>query len=66
MLNALSVGVRGGKWHALNDKVSSELNLFVSARKVTGKKGAAGVDRQSTEDFAEHEVAEIRRLSEKH
>ena len=65
MLNALSVGVRGGKWHALNDKVSSELNLFVSARKVTGKKGAAGVDRQSTEDFAENEIAEIHRLSEK-
>lgn len=65
MLNALNVGVRGGKWHALNDKVSSELNLFVSAKEVLGKKGAAGVDRQSTEDFAEHEVAEIQRLNEK-
>ena len=39
MLNALSVGVRGGKWHALCDKVCSELNLFVSARKVVGRKG---------------------------
>jgi len=62
MLNALTVGVRGGKWHALSDKVESELNLFTSARKVVGKKGAAGVDRQSTEDFAEHEIAETRRL----
>ncbi len=62
MLNALTVGVRGGKWHALSDKVQSELNLFTSARKVIGKKGAAGVDRQSTEDFAEHEIDEIRRL----
>jgi RNA-directed DNA polymerase len=62
MLNALTVGVRGGKWHALSDKVESELNLFTSARKVVGKKGAAGVDRQSTEDFAEHEIDEIRRL----
>ena len=62
MLNALIVGVRGGKWHALIDKVESELNLFLSARKVTGKKGAAGVDRQSTEDFAEKEIREIRRL----
>jgi RNA-directed DNA polymerase len=62
MLNALTVGVRGGKWHALSDKVESELNLFLSARKVIGKSGAAGVDRQSTEDFAEHEIAEIRRL----
>src|SRR5210317_1638989 len=49
MLNALTVGVRGGKWHALSDKVESELNLFTSARKVVGKKGAAGVDRQSTD-----------------
>ena len=62
MLNALTVGVRGGKWHALIDKVESELNLFTSARKVVGKKGAAGVDRQSTEDFGEHEIDEIRRL----
>jgi len=64
MLDALTVGVRGGKWHALIDKVCSELNLFVSARKVVGKKGAAGVDRQSTEDFSEKEIAEIRRLRE--
>ncbi|MFG0289967.1 MAG: group II intron reverse transcriptase/maturase [Rhodopirellula sp. JB044] len=64
MLNALDVGVRGGKWHALIDKVYRELNLFVSARKVIGRKGAAGVDRQSTEDFSEDEIAEIRRLSE--
>ena len=62
MLNALTVGVRGGKWHALIDKVVSELNLYVAARKVLGKKGAAGIDRQSTADFAEHEVAEIRKL----
>jgi len=62
MLNALTVGVRGGKWHALIDKVYRELNLFVSARKVIGKRGAAGVDQQSTEDFSESEVAELRRL----
>ena len=64
MLNALSVGVRGGKWHALIDKVYSELNLFTSARKVVGKKGAAGVDRQSTEDFSEQEIAEVKQLHE--
>ena len=39
--------VRGGKWHTLIDKVLSELNLFCSAHKVLGKKGAAGVDRQT-------------------
>jgi len=34
----------------------------MSARKVIGKKGAAGVDRQSTEDFSGHTIAEIKRL----
>jgi RNA-directed DNA polymerase len=64
MLNALTVGVRGGKWHALIDKVYRELNLFASARRVTGRKGAAGVDRQSTDDFSDNDIVEIRRLSD--
>jgi hypothetical protein len=51
--------VRGGKWHTLIDKVFRELNLFCSARKVLGKQGAAGVDRQTVEDFAEHEREEL-------
>jgi RNA-directed DNA polymerase len=54
--------VRGGKWHTLIDKVSSELNLFCAAGKVLGKRGAAGVDRQTVDDFAEHEREELRRL----
>lgn len=54
--------VRGGKWHTLIDKVYRELNLFCSAGKVLGKKGAAGVDRQTVDDFAEHEREEIQRL----
>ena len=54
--------VRGGKWHTLNDKVFGELNLFCSARKVLGKQGAAGVDRQTVEDFAEQEREELQRL----
>lgn len=56
--------VRGGKWHTLNDKVYQELNLFCSARKVLGKKGAAGIDRQTVDDFAEHEREELRQLQE--
>jgi RNA-directed DNA polymerase len=56
--------VRGGKWHALIDKVYSELNLFTAARKVTWKKKAAGVDGQSCEEFEEHLLVETRRLSE--
>ncbi len=54
--------VRGGKWHALIDKVYCELNLFCSAHKVLGKKGAAGVDRQTVENFAEQERQELHRL----
>lgn len=56
--------VRGGKWHTLIDKVFNEMNLFCSARKVLGKKGAAGVDGQTVEDFAEQERGELRRLHE--
>jgi RNA-directed DNA polymerase len=52
--------VRGGKWHALIDKVYAELNLFVAARKVTGKEKAAGVDGQSCEAFEEHLLVETR------
>jgi RNA-directed DNA polymerase len=54
--------VKGGKWHTLIDKVCSELNLFCSAHKVLGKKGAAGVDRQTVNQFAEHEREELHRL----
>jgi hypothetical protein len=54
--------VRGGKWHTLIDKVYGELNLFCSARKVLGKKGAAGVDGQTVDDFAEHDRKELQRL----
>lgn len=56
--------VRGGKWHALIDKVYAELNRFTAARKVTGKKKAAGVDGQSCEDFEEHLLVETRQLAE--
>jgi RNA-directed DNA polymerase len=56
--------VRGGKWHTLIDKVYAPLNLYAAACKVTGKKGAAGVDRQSCEAFEEHLLVETRRLSD--
>jgi RNA-directed DNA polymerase len=56
--------VRGGKWHTLIDKVYAPLNLYASACKVTGKKGAAGVDGQSCEAFEEHLRVETRMLSD--
>ncbi len=62
MLATLESGVRGGKWHTLIDKVYDRRNLFFSARKVLGKKGAAGVDHQTVEGFAERDRAELQRL----
>jgi RNA-directed DNA polymerase len=56
--------VKGGKWHALNDKVFSEPNLLASAVKVLRKKGAAGVDQQTVTDFAEQQLDELNRLRE--
>jgi len=56
--------VRGGKWHAMIDKVYAELNLYTAARKVTAKEKAAGVDRQSCEAFEEHLLVETRQLAE--
>ena len=56
--------VKGGKWHALIDKVYAPLNLYTAARKVTSKRKAAGVDGQSCEKFEEHLVVETQQLSE--
>lgn len=54
--------VKGGKWHTLADKVFHKFNLFCAARKVVGKKGAAGVDRQTVDDFDAHEQQELQKL----
>ena len=56
--------VKGGKWHALIDKVYDPLNLSVAARRVVGKKKAGGVDGQSCDDFEEHLLVETRQLCE--
>lgn len=62
MLTALEKGVRGGRWHTLIDKVSAELNLFTACRKVTGNKGAPGVDHVTVEKFESHSREELARL----
>lgn len=56
--------VRGGRWHTLYDKVMSQKNLYCSARKVLGKKGAAGVDHQTVDDFAGQCREELNRLQD--
>jgi RNA-directed DNA polymerase len=51
MLAALENGVKGGKWFSLIDKVYRKQTLRAAWQKVEGKEGAAGVDRQSVEQF---------------
>ena len=63
MLTTLLEGaVRGGKWHSLNDKVHSKLNLYWSAGKVLGRKGAPGIDGMTVDDFEDRQGTEIERL----
>ena len=62
MLTTLRNGVRGGKWHTLIDKVYSPETLFFAARRVVYRKGAAGVDHQTTDEFSEHDREELQRL----
>lgn len=52
MLAALENGVKGGKWFSLIDKVYRPATLQAAWRKVAANAGAAGVDRQSVEQFA--------------
>lgn len=51
MLATLIQGVEGGKWGRLYDKVFSERNLLAAYQQVASKKGAAGVDNVTTEEF---------------
>jgi RNA-directed DNA polymerase len=64
MLVTLESGkVRGGRWHALIDKVYDEWNLRSATCRVAGNRGAAGVDHQSVQDFLDHSREELAQLS---
>ena len=51
MLTALLARVEGMKWFRLFDKVFSEKNLLVAFQQVARKKGAAGVDHVTVDEF---------------
>jgi RNA-directed DNA polymerase len=51
MLTALEVGVKGGIWFSLIDKVYKPGNLRAAFAKVKANQGAAGVDHQTIERF---------------
>ncbi len=64
MLTALEVGVKGGKWYSLIDKVSSLRNLESAFVQVKRNKGSAGVDRVTIRMFEAHLEENLKRLSE--
>jgi RNA-directed DNA polymerase len=64
MLTALEVGVKGGKWYSLIDKVSSLRNLESAFLQVKRNKGSAGVDRMTIGMFEAHLEENLKRLTE--
>jgi len=64
MLTALEQGVKGGKWFSLMDKVTDPKTLWRGFEQVKANDGAAGVDRQSVEDFERDLIKNLKQLSE--
>ena len=54
MLTALEMGVKGGQWFSLMDKVYALANLRAAFERVKANGGAAGVDHQTVEMFERH------------
>jgi RNA-directed DNA polymerase len=63
MLAALGNGVKGHKWFSLIDKVYRPSTLQAAWQQVKANKGAAGIDRQSIEGFAAHELVYLSELA---
>ena len=64
MLTALTTGAEGGPWFRLFDKVFSERNLLAASQQVIQKKGAAGVDHVTTDEFARQRPENLWQLSD--
>ena len=63
MLTALEEGVKGGKWFSLIDKVYAARTLGAAWRQVCARAGAAGVDRQTVEQFTTQAEKHLQHLS---
>ena len=63
MLTTLEKGIKGGKWFRLFDKVFAEKNLLASHRKVSANKGSPGVDHVTIEEFSQHLIPNVERLT---
>lgn len=64
MLTALEVGVKGGIWFSLIDKVYKPRNLRAAFAKVKANQGAAGVDHQTIEMFEADLDANLSKVSQ--
>ena len=64
MLTALEVGVKGGIWFSLIDKVYKPGNLRAAFRQVKANQGAAGVDHQTIEMFEANLEANLSRVAQ--
>jgi RNA-directed DNA polymerase len=62
MLAALEKGVKGGVWFSLIDKVYAPANLESAFAKVRRKKGAAGVDHVTVQDYDRRREENLRSL----
>ena len=64
MLEALVIGVKGGLWFSLIDKVYKRKNLEAAAKRVLAKKGSAGVDHVTTKAYRRRLDEELTHLAE--
>lgn len=64
MLASLITGAEGGPWFRLYDKVFAERNLLAACQQVAQKKGAAGVDHVTTDEFVRQIPDNIWQLSD--
>ena len=64
MLTALEVGVKGGIWFSLIDKVYQARNLRAAFAQVKANQGAAGVDHQTIEMFEANLETNLTRVSQ--
>ena len=64
MLTALDVGVKGGQWFSLIDKVYAPANLRAAFARVKANRGSAGVDHVTVGRFEAHLDEELDRLHE--
>ncbi len=64
MLTALITGAEGEKWFRLYDKVFAERNLLAAYQQVASKKGAAGVDHVTVDEFGRQIPENLWQLSD--